>query len=60
MRKPSHISCTICRIKTVAQPSGVSYSNAPLQARMVEIPEGVATLGQAPGQFGWDNEFNTK
>jgi formylglycine-generating enzyme required for sulfatase activity len=27
------------------------------RAAMVEIPAGEATLGQAAGQFGWDNEF---
>jgi iron(II)-dependent oxidoreductase len=26
--------------------------------RMIEIPAGRATLGQAPGEFGWDNEFD--
>lgn len=25
---------------------------------MIRIPAGTATLGQAPGQFGWDNEFD--
>ena len=25
--------------------------------RMIEIPAGPATLGQEPGNFGWDNEF---
>ncbi len=25
--------------------------------RMIAIPAGSATLGQEPGQFGWDNEF---
>ncbi len=24
---------------------------------MIEIPAGLATLGQKPGEFGWDNEF---
>src|SRR5579863_6866007 len=24
---------------------------------MIEIRPGIATLGQAPGEFGWDNEF---
>jgi iron(II)-dependent oxidoreductase len=26
--------------------------------RWIEIPPGVATLGQKPGEFGWDNEFD--
>jgi formylglycine-generating enzyme required for sulfatase activity len=25
---------------------------------MIQIAAGVATLGQAPGEFGWDNEFD--
>jgi iron(II)-dependent oxidoreductase len=35
----------------------VIHSAEPLRAAMVEIPAGEATLGQAAGQFGWDNEF---
>lgn len=27
-------------------------------AKMIEIPMGRATLGQASGEFGWDNEFD--
>jgi ergothioneine biosynthesis protein EgtB len=27
-------------------------------ARLIAIPEGSATLGQARGEFGWDNEFD--
>ncbi|MGB6945270.1 MAG: SUMF1/EgtB/PvdO family nonheme iron enzyme [Bryobacteraceae bacterium] len=30
---------------------------SPLANVMVEIPPGIATLGQKPGEFGWDNEF---
>jgi hypothetical protein len=29
-----------------------------LEGRMIEIPSGQATLGQKPGEFGWDNEFD--
>ena len=29
-----------------------------VQHPMVEIPAGTATLGQTPGEFGWDNEFD--
>jgi iron(II)-dependent oxidoreductase len=29
----------------------------PLAGRMIEVPPGKATLGQKPGEFGWDNEF---
>jgi gamma-glutamyl hercynylcysteine S-oxide synthase len=35
-------------IPSVEKPSG----------RMIEIPSGRATLGQKPGAFGWDNEFD--
>jgi ergothioneine biosynthesis protein EgtB len=27
-------------------------------SRVIAIPEGTATLGQARGEFGWDNEFD--
>ncbi|HZU27023.1 MAG TPA: SUMF1/EgtB/PvdO family nonheme iron enzyme [Bryobacteraceae bacterium] len=30
---------------------------APWQPEFISIPGGTATLGQAPGEFGWDNEF---
>ena len=33
-------------------------SAAPVENLMVEIPAGQATLGAAPGSFGWDNEFD--
>ncbi|MBI1895607.1 MAG: SUMF1/EgtB/PvdO family nonheme iron enzyme [Acidobacteria bacterium] len=32
-------------------------SGPPPEARMVDIAEGEATLGQDPAAFGWDNEF---
>jgi gamma-glutamyl hercynylcysteine S-oxide synthase len=34
-----------------------SSSHRLAAARMIEIAPGVATLGQKPGKFGWDNEF---
>ena len=34
-----------------------SYSACPLEPCWIEIPPGHATLGQADGEFGWDNEF---
>ncbi len=30
----------------------------PPAAAMIAIPAGTATLGQKPGEFGWDNEFD--
>jgi len=33
------------------------YSDAPSPVRMLDIPAGMATLGQNAGEFGWDNEF---
>ena len=33
------------------------YSAERLDNPMIEIAPGVATLGQKPGEFGWDNEF---
>ena len=33
-------------------------SALPVENVMVEIPAGQATLGAAPGSFGWDNEFD--
>lgn len=41
---------------SVADP--VRHSRQPLAAPMIEIPAGVATLGQTPDEFGWDNEFD--
>ena len=35
-----------------------SLSAAPVENEMLEIPAGQATLGQARGEFGWDNEFD--
>jgi len=36
----------------------LSYSSQALSAvPMIEIAPGLATLGQKPGSFGWDNEF---
>jgi gamma-glutamyl hercynylcysteine S-oxide synthase len=36
----------------------VNYSSRALAAApMIEIASGLATLGQKPGAFGWDNEF---
>jgi iron(II)-dependent oxidoreductase len=32
-------------------------SQTPLATAMIEIPPGIATLGQKHGKFGWDNEF---
>jgi formylglycine-generating enzyme required for sulfatase activity len=41
-------------------PSGAqaAYSTQRLANPMIEIAKGVATLGQKPGEFGWDNEFD--
>lgn len=33
------------------------YSSEIVRTSMIEIPAGEATLGQKPGEFGWDNEF---
>jgi iron(II)-dependent oxidoreductase len=33
------------------------YSTGRLSNPMIEIPPGLATLGQKRGDFGWDNEF---
>jgi gamma-glutamyl hercynylcysteine S-oxide synthase len=35
-----------------------AYSTQRLANPMIEITPGVATLGQKPGEFGWDNEFD--
>jgi hypothetical protein len=40
---------------SVAPPA---YSTQRLANPMIEIAPGVATLGQKPGEFGWDNEFD--
>ncbi|MBZ5606843.1 MAG: formylglycine-generating enzyme family protein [Acidobacteriia bacterium] len=37
--------------------AGPRHSGRALQRAMLEIPEGTATLGQKPSEFGWDNEF---
>jgi gamma-glutamyl hercynylcysteine S-oxide synthase len=36
----------------------VRYSNECLANPLIEIAPGLATLGQRPGEFGWDNEFS--
>ena len=37
----------------------LSYSSKALSAApLIEIAPGLATLGQKPGSFGWDNEFD--
>jgi gamma-glutamyl hercynylcysteine S-oxide synthase len=42
-----------------ASPAGnVTHSAKQLPASMIAIPSGTATLGQSPGEFGWDNEFD--
>ncbi len=38
--------------------SFVEYESGPVLPQSVEIPAGTATLGQTPGEFGWDNEFS--
>jgi len=35
-----------------------TYATRHLEPRSIEIPAGVATLGQKEGEFGWDNEFD--
>jgi len=42
----------------VAVPDGVGHSARRSAGAMIEIPAGEATLGQKPGEFGWDNEFD--
>jgi iron(II)-dependent oxidoreductase len=37
--------------------AAVAHSTDRLTNSMLEIPAGVATLGQKRGEFGWDNEF---
>ncbi len=34
------------------------YESGPVEHEWVTIPAGTATLGQAEGEFGWDNEFS--
>ena len=38
--------------------SEIHPGEQPHRRQMIEIPFGDATLGQAPGEFGWDNEFD--
>jgi gamma-glutamyl hercynylcysteine S-oxide synthase len=38
--------------------AAVVHSAGNLVNPMIEIAPGVATLGQKPGEFGWDNEFD--
>jgi formylglycine-generating enzyme required for sulfatase activity len=35
-----------------------TWSGSSVEPVMIEIPAGEATLGQRPGEFGWDNEFD--
>jgi formylglycine-generating enzyme required for sulfatase activity len=42
----------------VPAPVDSLHSTQKPPARMIEIPAGRATLGQAAGEFGWDNEFD--
>jgi gamma-glutamyl hercynylcysteine S-oxide synthase len=42
----------------VSRAADLSHSTARLDNPMVEIAPGRATLGQEPGEFGWDNEFD--
>jgi gamma-glutamyl hercynylcysteine S-oxide synthase len=37
--------------------AALAHSTNALSNPMIEIAPGVATLGQKPGEFGWDNEF---
>lgn len=37
------------QVRTISQP---------VRPAFIKIPSGAATLGQKPGQFGWDNEFD--
>ncbi len=34
------------------------HAARPLERRVIEIPDGLATLGQNAAEFGWDNEFD--
>jgi gamma-glutamyl hercynylcysteine S-oxide synthase len=36
----------------------VAHSSQRLTTPLIEIAPGTATLGQTPGDFGWDNEFD--
>lgn len=40
-----------------ATPAPAVHSTSALTNPLIEIAPGVATLGQKPGEFGWDNEF---
>jgi len=42
----------------LGQPSGARHAANSTPATMIEIPSGMATLGQKAGEFGWDNEFD--
>src|SRR5579871_1355757 len=42
----------------IPQPADSLGASNAFKPRMVEIPGGRATLGQKPGRFGWDNEFD--
>jgi len=41
----------------IPQRPNPAYSTRPMPPSMLAIPGGIATLGQQPGEFGWDNEF---
>ncbi len=42
----------------ISPQAAATYSTRQTLPRMIEIPEGLATLGQQPAEFGWDNEFD--
>ncbi len=42
----------------IAVPASVDHSTRRSPGAIIEIPSGDATLGQKPGEFGWDNEFD--
>ncbi|HSM78512.1 MAG TPA: SUMF1/EgtB/PvdO family nonheme iron enzyme [Bryobacteraceae bacterium] len=39
------------------QSSAAFPLGAPMSPAMIDVPSGIATLGQSPDAFGWDNEF---
>jgi formylglycine-generating enzyme required for sulfatase activity len=41
-----------------AAPAPAALSPSVITNSLIEIAAGVATLGQKPGEFGWDNEFS--
>jgi len=42
----------------LGRPSGAKHNTRSSPSSMIEIPAGIATLGQKAGEFGWDNEFD--